>query len=128
MYIRINVPTMEGGKKKQANMGGKHTHARARAHTHTHNPFFKCAVQILNTNFKPQAYRYTYSSYMQWTTHPKMQFQEVIVSCKVSVEQYASISHRTPFKLSVNTIQVITGNFHQFYNKFCNYKTDFLIY
>jgi hypothetical protein len=109
---------MEGGRKKQANTETKKKEEKN----------IEPLLEICSTNFKSKAYRNAYSSHIQWTTQPKMKFQEVRLSCKVSAEQYASISQQTPFELSVNTIQVITCNFHQLYNKFCNYKTDFLIY
>jgi len=120
VYVHQNKCSYNGGRKKETSKCRNNEKGRKI----NIEPFF----EICSTNFKPKAYRYAYSSYIQWTTQPKMQFQEVRLSCKVSVEQYASISQQTPFKLSVNTIQVIAGNFHQFCNKFCNYKTDFLIY
>ena len=119
-YVHQNTCSYNGGRKKETSKYRNEEKGRKR----NIEPFFK----ICSTNFKPKAYRYAYSSYIQWTTQPQMQFQEVRLSRKVRVEQYASINQRTPFKLSMNTIHVVTGNLHQFYNNFCNYRTDFLIY
>jgi len=120
VYVHENKCSYNRGRKKETSKYRNEEKGRKR----NIEPLF----EICSTNFKSKAYKYAYSSHIQWTTQPKMQFQEVRLSCKVSVEQYASISQRTPFELSLNTIQVITCNFHQLYNKCCNYKTDFLIY